>query len=149
VLVKIVIVVVLALAVAGGLGLSIRRAASNARTIDVPAGEPDRIFWGGVMCRYVITSGNLARLEFFDWGVRIRGIVASRWVVPTWEARYEELAIAELVSLPRSSRCSSAVAWLSTARWPRSGGQRSFTARRAEPAAHQRPCFSLAAFVVR
>jgi hypothetical protein len=99
VLVNIVIVVVLALAVAGGLGLWIRRVASNARTIDLPAGEPDRIFWGGVMCRYVITSGNLARLEFFDWGVRIRGIVASRWIVPTWEARYEELAIAELVSL--------------------------------------------------
>ena len=27
----------------------------------------------------------------------------SRWIVPTWEARYEELAIAELVSL-RASR---------------------------------------------
>lgn len=102
-LVDIVIVVVLALAVAAGLGLWIRRAASNGRIIDVPAAEPGRVFWGGVMCRYLITSGTLARLEFFDWGVRIRGIVVSRWIVPTWEARYEELAIAELVSL-RSSR---------------------------------------------
>jgi hypothetical protein len=99
VLVDIVVVVVLALAAAGGLGFWIRRAASCGRTIDVPAGEFHQVFWGGVMCRNLITSGTLARLEFFDWGVRIRGIAVSRWIVPTWEARYEELAIAELVSL--------------------------------------------------
>ena len=98
-LVDIVVVVVLALAVAGGLGFWIRRVASCGRTIDVPAGEFHQVFWGGVMCRNLITSGTLARLEFFDWGVRIRGIAVSRWIVPTWEARYEELAIAELVSL--------------------------------------------------
>jgi hypothetical protein len=101
VLVDIVLVVVLALAVAG-LGIWIRRAASCRRTIDAPAAEFDRVFWGGVMCRALITSGNLARLEFFDWGVRIRGTMISRWIVPTWEARYEELAIAELVSLRHS-----------------------------------------------
>jgi hypothetical protein len=94
-----VVVVVLALAVIAGLGFWIRRAASCRRTIDVPTAEFDRVFWGGVMCRALITSGNLARLEFFDWGVRIRGTAISRWIVPTWEARYEELAIAELVSL--------------------------------------------------
>jgi hypothetical protein len=103
VLVDIVIVVVLALAVAAGLGIWIRRAASCGRTIEVDAAEFNRVFWGGVMCRNLITSGTLARLEFFDWGVRIRGTVISRWIVPTWEARYEELAIAELVSL-RASR---------------------------------------------
>jgi hypothetical protein len=101
VLVDIVLVVVLALAVAG-LGIWIRRAASCGRTIDAPAAEFDRVFWGGVMCRALITSGSLARLEFFDWGVRIRGTMISRWIVPTWEARYEELAIAELVSLRHS-----------------------------------------------
>jgi hypothetical protein len=99
VLVDIVVVVVAALAAAAGLGFWIRRAASCGRTIDVPAGEFRQVFWGGVMCRTLITSGNLARLEFFDWGVRIRGTAISRWIVPTWEARYEELAIAELVSL--------------------------------------------------
>jgi hypothetical protein len=99
VLVDIVVVVVLALAAAGGLGFWITRAGSCGRTIDVPAGEFHQVFWGGVMCRNLITSGTLARLEFFDWGVRIRGIAVSRWIVPTWEARYEELAIAELVSL--------------------------------------------------
>ncbi len=97
--VAILIVVLLALAAAAGLTVWIRRAASCGRTIDAPAGEPRRVFWGGVMCRYLITSGSLARLEFYDWGVRLHGTAASRWIVPTWEARYEDLAIAELVSL--------------------------------------------------
>jgi len=29
-------------------------------------------------------------------------MLISRWIVPTWEARYDELAIAELVALPSS-----------------------------------------------
>lgn len=95
----VIVVVVLALAAAAGLTIWIRRAGACGRTIDVPAAEPDRVFWGGVMCRGLVTSGTLARLEFYDWGVRIRGIAVSRWIVPTWQARYEELAIAELVSL--------------------------------------------------
>jgi hypothetical protein len=104
-LVLIVVLIVALLALAGGAGLFlwIRRAASCGRTIDAPATEPVDIFYGGVMCRYLITSGSLARLEFYDWGVRLRGNVLSRWIVPTWEARYEEIAIAELVAL-RSSR---------------------------------------------
>ena len=75
-----------------------RRAASCARTIDAPAGPPDREFSGDVMCRYVMTSGSFARLEFHDWGVRIRGIVIVKWLVPTWEARYSELAMTELIT---------------------------------------------------
>jgi hypothetical protein len=86
----------------GGLILWSRLAAANARIIDAPISELEEFFWGGVMCRHVITSGSLARLEFFDWGVRLRGIPVSRWIVPTWEARYDELAIAELVALPQS-----------------------------------------------
>jgi hypothetical protein len=54
------------------------------------------------MARYVITSGTLARLEFFDWGVRLRGTVISGWIVPTWEAKYDELGRAGLVALPAS-----------------------------------------------
>jgi hypothetical protein len=98
---EIALAVVLAVLCAGGLVMWARLAHSNSRAIGMPAGEPDEFFWGGVMCRYVITSG-LTRLEFFDWGVRLRGVAISRWVVPTWEAKYDELAIASLVALPQS-----------------------------------------------
>jgi hypothetical protein len=98
----IVLVVLLVLLGAGGLILWNRLAATCARRLDVPAGDLEDRFYGGVMCRWVMTSGVLVRLEFFEWGLRIRGMLISRWIVPTWEARYEELAIAELVSLPAS-----------------------------------------------
>ena len=98
----VVLVLVLVVLGIGGVVLWTRLAASNARVIDAPAGEPDTLFRGGVMGRHIITSGSLVRLEFFDWGLRLRGIAVSRWLVPTWEARYDELAIAELVSLPAS-----------------------------------------------
>ncbi|HVB43836.1 MAG TPA: hypothetical protein VNF47_14195 [Streptosporangiaceae bacterium] len=101
-LLEIVLVVVLVLMCIVGIFLWTRLAAASARTIGAPAGELETLFRGGVMCRYVLTSGSLVRLEFFDWGIRLRGIPVSRWIVPTWEARYDELAIAELVALPAS-----------------------------------------------
>jgi hypothetical protein len=97
--VVILLVVALALVVIVSLTVWIRRTASCGRTADVPAGQPARSYTGDVLCRSAITSGGLARLEFFDWGVRLRGIVVSRWIVPTWEARYDELDLAELVKL--------------------------------------------------
>ena len=96
------LVVLLVVLCASGLFMWTRLVAPNKRTIDAPDGELDQFFWGGLMCRHLIVSGTLARLEFFDWGVRLRGIAISRWIVPTWEAKYEELAIAELVALPQS-----------------------------------------------
>jgi hypothetical protein len=93
--VLIVVVVVLA---AVALVVWTRRAAACARVIGAPADEPERMLYGDVLCRSVMTSGSFARLEVHDWGVRLRGIPVTRWIVPTWEARYEELAIAELVS---------------------------------------------------
>lgn len=97
-----VLVIVLVVLCVAGLVIWARLAAANDRIIDRPAGELEEFFWGGVMCRHVVTSGSLARLEFFDWGVRLRGIPISRWLVPTWEARYDELRTAGLVSLPHS-----------------------------------------------
>lgn len=106
------VVILLAVVLAVGLIVSlivwIRRTASCGRTTDVPSGERKRSYVGDVMCRSAITSGGFARLEFFDWGVRLRGIAVSRWIVPTWEARYDELALAELVKL----RFSRIAVWL-------------------------------------
>jgi hypothetical protein len=103
-----ILVVVLALVAGAGLYFWIRRAKSCGRTVDAPPGDPTALFYGGVMCRHLVTSGSLARLEFYDWGIRLRGSVVSRWVVPTWEARYDELAIAELVAL----RWSRVAVWM-------------------------------------
>ena len=68
-------VVLLAVVAGAGLFFWIRRAKSCGRTIDAPAGDPVALFYGGVMCRHLLTSGSLARLEFYDWGVRLRGSV--------------------------------------------------------------------------
>jgi hypothetical protein len=101
--VVILLIVVLAVAAITGLTIWIRRAASCGRIIEVPPGERTRSFIGDVMCRSAMTSGGLARLDIFDWGVRLRGVpVLSSWIVPTWEARYDELALAELVTLRHS-----------------------------------------------
>jgi len=97
-----VILVVLAVLCVVGVYLWTRLAATGARVIDRQDGHLEQVFYGGVMSRYLLTSGTMVRLELFDWGVRVRGTPVSRWLVPTWEARYDELAIAELVALPAS-----------------------------------------------
>jgi hypothetical protein len=99
---ELVLAAVFVLLCVAGVAAWIRRAAAGARIIGAPAGEPDGLFRGGVMSRHLITSGTLARLEVFDWGLRLRGTMVSRWIVPTWEARYDQLAMAELVALPAS-----------------------------------------------
>jgi hypothetical protein len=102
------LIVVLALAAIVGLTVWVRRTRSCGRTTNAPSGDLTKSYVGDVICRSAITSGGLARLEFFDWGVRLRGIAVSRWIVPTWEARYDELAVAELVKL----RFSRIAVWL-------------------------------------
>jgi hypothetical protein len=98
----ILLVALVVLVILGGLAFWIRRARASARIIDVPAGEQENLFFGGIMCKGLTTSGSMVKMEFFDWGIRIRGIKPTRWVVPTWEARYDEIAIAELVASPFS-----------------------------------------------
>jgi hypothetical protein len=99
------VILLAVLVVMCGIGLFMwtKLAASNTRLISAPAdGDLRRLFRGGVMGRHIITSGTLVRLEFYDWGVRLHGTAISRWVVPTWEATYAELAIIRRVSLPAS-----------------------------------------------
>jgi hypothetical protein len=98
VLVIILLVALLVVLAVVGLMIWIRRAAACGRTIDVPATEPVQRFAGDTMCKSVVTSGSFARLEAHDWGIRIRGLAPYRWIVPTWEARYSELALVELVA---------------------------------------------------
>jgi hypothetical protein len=99
----IVLVILLVVLVGGGIAAWTRAVGVNARLVeDAPDDELRELFRGGVMGRHVLTSGPLVRLEVFDWGVRLRGSAMSRWLVPTWEARFDELAIAELVTLPAS-----------------------------------------------
>jgi hypothetical protein len=100
--VVVILLVAVILVIAAGLVTWIRRARSCARIIDAPEGKQEHRFSGGVMCKNLTTSGAMVMLEMFDWGVRIRGIAPTRWVVPTWEARYDDLAIAELVASPYS-----------------------------------------------
>jgi hypothetical protein len=98
----VILIVVVVLVIAGSLVTWVRRARSCARHIGAPAGQEEAVFLGGIMCKQLTTSGPMVKLEVFDWGVRIRGTAPARWVVPTWEARYEELAMAELVASPFS-----------------------------------------------
>ena len=75
----VVILVAVAIVIAlVGTGAWIRRARSCRRTIDAPAGEAQAVFLGGVLCKSLITSGLLVRMEFHPWGVRVRGIAPAR-----------------------------------------------------------------------
>jgi len=102
VLVVIILLVAVILIIAAGLVTWVRRARSCARVIRAPEGDQEKQFSGGIMCKNLTTSGHMVKFEMFDWGVRISGIAPARWVVPTWEARYDELAMAELVASPFS-----------------------------------------------
>jgi hypothetical protein len=93
-----ILIALVVILLAAGLFTWIRRAAARQRIIDDPGGEVEYVIYGGVMCRGLTTSGSLVCLDLMDWGVRMRGIPVARWIVPRWEARYDELAIAELVA---------------------------------------------------
>jgi len=98
----IILIVVVLVVIVAGLVTWVWRGRSAGRLVGAPAGEREAVFHGGIMSKTLTTSGLLVKFEFFDWGVRISGIAPSRWVIPTWEARYDELAMAELVASPFS-----------------------------------------------
>jgi hypothetical protein len=106
VIAEVLVSLVVVLACAGVVSLwSKTAAARNAHVIGMPPGEPAEeggLFRGGMMGQRLLTSGTLVRMEFFDWGIRLHGASLVRRIIPVWEARYEDLAIAELITLPHS-----------------------------------------------
>ena len=76
----------------------------TARTLTVPTGTPAVSWRGGVKTRTVYGAGKVVRLELFDWGVRVRSTGLFRWLRFTWEARYAELAKAQLIRYPVANR---------------------------------------------
>lgn len=70
----------------------------------IPGIGPERTFVGGVWSRGMNAIWPMARMEFWDWGIRVRGSFRGiRWLVPVWEARYEGLS-AQLVAASLASR---------------------------------------------
>jgi hypothetical protein len=67
----------------------------------VPESAPEIAFVGGVRSRTVNATAGLARLEFFDWGIQVQSSLrVLRWMIPTWQAHYEELVKAQLITVP-------------------------------------------------
>lgn len=97
--------------IAGGLvagfarvALVLRRAAKSSRGIlPSPGQAAEGKFAGGVMSRTLNATGELARLELFGWGLQVRGATLVTWLIPTWQARYQEIASAQLVAVRAAS----------------------------------------------
>ena len=56
--------------------------------------------------------GPLVRLDLIDSGIRLRGTFLSRWIVPTSEARYDELAMPSWSRRPSADRRLVPAPWL-------------------------------------
>lgn len=73
-----------------------------ARVLEMPESAPESVFLGGALARTVSATWPLARLELFGWGVRLSNSVRLLRHLPlsfpTWEARYEELAVVRSVA---------------------------------------------------
>lgn len=80
-----------------GLG---KQASASARVVGMPDMAPEWGVIGSFTSGTASTTAPLARLEFFSWGIRLSGRVRrARWILPPWEARYEELATIRPVSI--------------------------------------------------
>jgi len=106
-----------------------RQTSSASRLIGMPDSPPESVFLGGALTRTVSATTPLARLELFGWGVRLSA--SAGWLrylplsVPTWEARYDELAVVRSVTgiigtsglrLAVADSADAVVFW--TSEWP-------------------------------
>lgn len=93
--------------------------AESAHQMDIPDAVLEATFLGGLLSGSLNATWPMVILECFDWGIRLRGS-ARLWrrLVPSWEARYEDLATVQLVSsmstgirLAAASGANAAVFW--------------------------------------
>jgi hypothetical protein len=86
-----------------------RRAVKDSRRIGAPSARRTATFRGGMWRPDRFNAGpGTVSLKFFDWGIRLGSSGAANWagmglaklMTPVWEARYEELTEARLVTAP-------------------------------------------------
>jgi hypothetical protein len=92
---------------------------SAARVLGMPQTPPQAVFVGWALTATVTVGWPLARLELLEWGIRLgasaRPLALLPLSIPTWEARYEELATVRSVRGILSSGLRFAVAGKSDA----------------------------------
>jgi hypothetical protein len=74
-----------------------RNAGRLTRKVEIPETQAMVTFRGGMWSRHgggTFRGAQWARLQFFDWGIRLDG----RSLLPTFEVRYEEISEARLVA---------------------------------------------------
>jgi hypothetical protein len=90
-----------------------RNAVRLNRTIGAPTADPVATFRGSYWSRVTGgTKGYWAKLEFFEWGIRLRAGKPGGFLLPVYELRYDELTDVQMVAtrLARGIRfCSSAL----------------------------------------
>ena len=70
------------------------------RTLGMPDTPVIAVWEGGLRTSMINSTAPTAYLELFDWGVRVHGRGLWRWLLPTWEVRYAELSMAQLIEFP-------------------------------------------------
>lgn len=86
-----------------------RKAVKDSRKVGAPDARRTATFRGGMWRPDAFNAGpGTISLNFFDWGIRLGSSGAANWagmglaklMTPVWEARYEELTEARLVTAP-------------------------------------------------
>jgi hypothetical protein len=69
------------------------------------SGSPERAFIGGLWSASGSAIWPLARLELFGWGIGVRSSTrVLGWLIPAWDARYEDIGGAQRVFVPIANR---------------------------------------------